>query len=99
MINPIRENFQFLVYTEDEGGDFKFLDDFTKEDWEKLEERGWFEFRMGDAITRIYPAFAALSVTLDNHDFRIDEINGTRKEIKPGNRVRFTPAVRRQRVR
>lgn len=88
MINPKRENRTYLIYAEDEGAEFKILGDFTLQEWLRLEHRGWFEWRPGDYRLRVYPAFATLVTGVDNRDFRIDELNGTRKEIPRGKRVR-----------
>ena len=83
MINPKRRNETYLLYSEEEGGDFKVFGEWTSEMFVELKKKGYFEVKLKDrTITRIYPAFAALVKGVNNHDFRIDEINGTRKKPK-----------------
>lgn len=83
MIDPKRRNEIYLIYTEEEGGNFKVFAGWNFEKFFDLKEKGYFEVKLKDrTITRIYPAWATLAKGLDNNDFIIDEINGTRKKPK-----------------
>lgn len=92
-IEPKRPHRSFLIFCIEEGGEVQVLMDFETGEWMKLEALGWFELNMGDAIHRIYPAFAAYGVDTENRDFRLDEINGTKPERPRGKRV----VIRRRR--
>lgn len=87
LIDPKRKRHAYLLFCENEGGIYKVFRDFSTEEWVALERNGYFDLNTGLGMERIYPAYASLVVEVDNRDFRIDEINGTRQE----------PAVRTQR--
>lgn len=83
-INPDRKLAdKFLLYTEREGGDFKFIADFSWGQYYNLLKKGYFTHRLGDGTVKIYPAYATICEALEGYDFRIAELNGEKKEKKP----------------
>ncbi len=65
----------YLLYTTKEGGNIHVFLEWTLAEFKLLEKRGWFEFRPGDYVKRVYPAHIILVKEIDARDFIIDEIN------------------------
>lgn len=75
LLSPKREGEEtYLIYTLQEGGDYKILQGFTLENFKQLVKDGYFELKTGDRLPdKIYPAFATLTVGIDNYDFVLQQ--------------------------
>lgn len=66
-----------ILYTEDEGGNFKYIayasDEETIEKFNEIIVKRRFEFRSSDKITRIVPAYIALVEDIDGYDFILNK--------------------------
>lgn len=68
---------KLLIYTEEEGGEFKLLFDVGERWYLETKERGYFTLRTGDTRRVIYPAFMYFAVTVDDHDFFLNRSRQT----------------------
>jgi hypothetical protein len=64
----------WLLYTIEEGGEFKVLK-MSYEDYQDLIRRKYFFYNTGDAMVKVYPAAAFFSVCVNGYDFRLEQIN------------------------
>lgn len=66
-----------ILYTEEEGGNFKYIayksDEETVAKFHEIIEKRRFEFRTSDKITRVIPAYIALVEDVDGYDFVINK--------------------------
>lgn len=81
-VSPFREMGEYILYTEEEGGEFRILIDYSYLDFQKILQKGYLEYRLGDGTTRVRPAFITHSSIGWGYDFRIAELNGERKTPK-----------------
>lgn len=75
------------MYAEHEGENFQVLGDFTPQKFGELVEKTYFEYRPGDYIKRVYPAYAMLVEARRGCDFVIRQING--EQLATGQSLRF----------
>lgn len=81
---------KFLLYTEDEGGDFRFISKHSDEDTQKwykeIIETGVLQYRTGDRAIKIKPAYVAICSFDEGFDFIINKYrpeSEASKEDKP----------------
>jgi len=64
-----------ILYTEEEGGDFKFIakhsDEATRQFYEETVKTGYLIHSIGDKTIKVSPAYICLSEEIDGYDFVI----------------------------
>lgn len=62
-----------ILYTEEEGGDFKFIakhtDEETRQFYDEIVKSGYLIHSIGDKTIKVAPAYICLSQEIDGYDF------------------------------
>ena len=63
----------FILYTEEEGGDYKFIAKHTEEEtidfYNTTIKTGLLKFMSGQKITKLKPKYITLAKTIEDYDF------------------------------